>query len=42
MAFHPDQERTGDELKKFNKLSKTKMGTGDPTMPEEVRVAKEI
>ena len=30
-AFHPDQERTGDQLKKFNKLSKTLMGTGNPT-----------
>jgi hypothetical protein len=37
MTFHPDQERTGDQLKKkFNKLSKTRMGTGDPTMPTDV------
>ncbi len=43
MRFHPDLERTGDQLKKkFNKLAKTKMGTGDPTMPPDVREAKEI
>jgi hypothetical protein len=43
MAFHPDQERTGDQLKKkFNKLAKTKMGTGDPNMPADVREAKAI
>ena len=28
--------------KKFNKLAKTKMGTGDPNMPAEVREAKAI
>ena len=43
MQFHPDQERTGDQLKKkFNKLAKTQMGTGDPTMPADVRKAKTI
>ena len=43
MAFHPDEERTGDQLKKkFNKLSKVKMGTGDPNMPPDVREAKDI
>jgi hypothetical protein len=43
MTFHPDQNHTGDQLKKkFNKLSKTRMGTGDPTMPYDVRKAKEI
>jgi len=37
MTFHPGQERTGDQLKKkFNRLSKTRMGTGDPTMPTDV------
>ena len=41
--IHPDLEHTGDQLKKkFNKISKTKMGTGDPTMPPDVRKAKEI
>jgi hypothetical protein len=43
MQFHPDQERSGDQLKKkFNKLAKTQMGTGDPTMPADVREAKVI
>ena len=43
MRFHPNLERTGDQLKKkFNKLAKTKMGTGDPTMPPGVCEAKEI
>ncbi len=43
MAFHPDKERSGDQLKKkFNKLSKVKMGTGDPNMPPDVREAKDI
>ena len=43
MNFHPDLERTGDQLKKkFNKLAKTKMGTGEPTMPADVREAKAI
>ena len=43
MAYHRDEERSGDQLKKkFNKLAKTKMGTGDPNMPAEVREAKEI
>ena len=42
-TFHPDQERMGDQLKKkFNKHSKTRMGTGDPTMPNDVCEAKEI
>lgn len=43
MQFHPDQDRTGDQLKnKFNKLEKTQMGTGDPPMPADVRKAKAI
>lgn len=43
MQFHPDNERSGDQLKKkFNKLAKTQMGTGDPTMPADVREAKAI
>ncbi len=43
MQFHPDQERSGDQLKKkFNKLAKTQMGTGDPNMPADVREAKVI
>ena len=43
MQFHPDNERSGDQLKKkFNKLSKTQMGTGDPTMPADVCEAKAI
>lgn len=43
MAFHPDKERSSDQLKKkFNKLSKVKMGTGDPNMPPDIREAKEI
>jgi hypothetical protein len=41
MAYHPDEERSGDQLKKkFNKLAKTKMGTGDPNMPADVREAR--
>ncbi len=43
MAYHPAEERSGDQLKKkFNKLAKMKMGTGDPVMPPDVREAKEI
>jgi hypothetical protein len=43
MRFLPDQERSGDQLKKkFNTRTQTKMGTGDPTMPADVREAKEI
>jgi len=43
MAFHPDEGRNGDQLKKkFNKLAKMKMGTGDPDIPADVREAKEI
>jgi len=43
MRFHPDQEHVGDQLtKKFNKRAKTKMGTGDPSMPPDVHEAKEI
>jgi hypothetical protein len=43
MQFHPDQERSGDQLKKkFNKLTKTEMGTGDPTLPADVCEAKVI
>ena len=43
MRFHPNLECTGDQLKKnFNKLAKTKMGTGDPSMPPDVCEAKEI
>ena len=43
MRFHPDLEHTGDQLKKkLNKLTKTKMGTGDPTMLPDVCGAKEI
>jgi hypothetical protein len=43
MQFHPDNERSGDQLeKKFNKLAKTQMGTGDPTMPADVREAKAV
>jgi hypothetical protein len=43
MAFHTDEGRNRDQLKKkFNKLAKMKMGTGDPNMPANVREAKEI
>jgi hypothetical protein len=42
-AFHPDEERNGDQLKKkFNKLAKVKMGTGDPNVPPDVSEAKAI
>ena len=43
MAYHPAEERSGDQLKKkFNKLAKMNMGTGDPVMSPDVREAKEI
>lgn len=43
MAFYPDLEQSDDQLKeKFKKLSKTKMGTYNPTMPNDVCEAKEI
>jgi hypothetical protein len=43
MRFHPYLECTEDQLKKkFNQLTKRKMGSGDPTMPHNVRDAKEI
>ncbi len=43
MAFHPDEEQSVDQLKKkFTKLAKTKMCTGDPTMPPDVSEAKQI
>jgi hypothetical protein len=43
MAYHPEEERSGDQLKKkFNKLAKTKMGTGDPNIPADVQEAKAI
>jgi hypothetical protein len=42
-AFHPELERTGDQLKKkFNKLARTQIPTGNPNIPPAVREAKEI
>ena len=43
MRFCSDLEHTGDQFKKkFNKLTKTKMGTGDLTMPLDLCKDKEI
>ena len=43
MRFHPYLECSEDQLKKkFNQLTKRKMGTGDHTMPHNVCNAKEI
>ena len=43
MFFHPGQEWYGYQLKKkFTKLANTKMGTGNPTTPDDVHEAKEI
>jgi hypothetical protein len=42
-AFHPELGRTGDQLKKkFNKLCRTMIPTGNPNIPFSVREAKEI
>ena len=42
-AFHPELGRTGDQLKKkFNKLCRTMIPTGNPNIPPTVREAKEI
>jgi len=42
-VFHPELERTGDQLKKkFNKLARTQIPTGNPNIPPAVREAKEI
>jgi hypothetical protein len=42
-SFHPELERTAEQLKKkFNKLSQTKVPTGNPTIPFTVREAKAI
>ena len=41
--FHPDSERTGDQLKKiFNKLACTNASSGNPNMPFLVQEAKAI
>ena len=41
--FHPELERTGDQLKKkFNKLSKTKVPTGEPNIPFTIQESKAI
>jgi len=41
--FHPELERTADQLKKkFNKLARTKVPTGDPIIPFVIREAKAI
>jgi hypothetical protein len=42
-TFHPDLDRTGDQLKKkFNKLARTMVPTGNPNIPPMIREAKEI
>ena len=42
-SFHPELERTAEQLKKkFNKLSQTKVPTGNPTIPFIVWEAKAI
>lgn len=42
VACYIFQERTGDQLKKnFNKLAKTQTGTGNPNMPEDVKLPRE-
>jgi hypothetical protein len=43
MTFHPDQERSTNQLKKtYNKLVKTQMGTVNSTIPADVCETKEI
>ena len=42
-AFHPDLEWTDKQLKKkFNKLARTQIETGNPNIPPPVREAKAI
>ena len=42
-AFHPDLDRTGDQLKKeFNKLARTRVPNGNPNIPPMIRKVKEI
>jgi hypothetical protein len=41
--FHPDLERSGDQSKKkFDKISRTNIPTGNPNTPPTMREAKEI
>jgi hypothetical protein len=41
--FHPELERTGNQVKKkFNKLARTKVPTGEPDIPFIVSKAKAI
>ena len=43
LSFSPELHCTGDQLKKkFNKLSKSVVPTGDPSCPSSVRRAKAI
>jgi hypothetical protein len=43
MPYHTDEEQSGDKLKKkFNKLAKVKMGTGNPAIPPDVCEAEDI
>ena len=40
-SFHPDLEPKGNQLKtQIDKLSKVKKGTGDPSMPDDMRQEK--
>jgi hypothetical protein len=42
-TYHPELDRTGDQLKKkFNKLARTMIPTGNPNIPPDVQEAKEI
>jgi hypothetical protein len=42
VAFHLEKGHSRDQLKNFNNIVKVKIVTGDPTMPPDVREAKEI
>ena len=38
--FNPNQECTGDKLRNINKLAKSKIPKGNPTMPDNMKEAK--